>query len=138
MRPVPVWLANTLPLEPGEVPQDFWGPMITYFGEYEISGFVYLTNHRFAFVRAEGPGPTYVALQWALPLMSVIHVTTQFNAEEVYLSVNNIVFHGLVPPGMHPGMLAQELQQVIIHTRQRRVGEIQAAAAPLPPSPKPP
>jgi hypothetical protein len=130
MRPVPVWLANTLPLEPGEIPLDFWGPMTTYLNEYELSGFVYLTTHRFAFVRAEGPGPSYVVVQWVLPLPSVIHVTTQFTGEEVYLYVNNIVFHGLVPPGMHPGMLAQELQQTIIQTRQRRVVDVQTAATP--------
>ena len=133
MRPVPIWLANTLPPEPGEVPQDFWGPMVTYFNEYELSGYLYLTNHRFAFVRAEGPGPSFVAVQFVIPLPSIIAVTPQWTADEVYLNVNNILFHGLVPPGIHPGMMAQEVHQTIIQTRLRRVYELQASAAPAPP-----
>ncbi|MCI4320337.1 MAG: hypothetical protein L3K23_09470 [Thermoplasmata archaeon] len=137
MRPVPIWLANTLIPEPGEVPLDFWGPMVTYFNEYELSGFLYLTNRRFAFVRAEGEGPSFVAVQFVLPLPTVVSVTTQWTAEEVYLNVNNVVFHGIVPPGVHPGMMAQELQQTIIQTRQKRVYELQAAAAPATPSDPP-
>jgi hypothetical protein len=139
MRPVPIWLANTLAPEPGEVPLDFWGPMMTEFNEYELSGYLYLTNRRFAFIRAEGPGPSFVAVQFVLPLPSVIAVTTQWTEDEVYLNVNNVIFHGAVPDGVHPGMIAQELQQTIIQTRMRRVYEIQAAAAPpLSPGPLPP